>query len=487
MKPHVSPFLFQEQKEEKMRKATLLFTILSLSVSFPPHTLHSTRYIACSPRATTTSVSSAIAEAYKNWGTAYADDKDEKARGHYEEGKSYLGKGQLGQAIAAFKEALKINPKYAAAYKGLGVAYTQMGQYDEAIANFNEAERINPKDAEVYNNRGIAYKKKDQFDDAIADYTRALEINPKFAGAYFNRGLARHAKEEYDKAIEDFNEAQKFNPEDAGVYNGRGSAYLGLDQYDQALSDFNKALEIDHQYANAYYNRGLAYYGKKEWEKALENISRAQELGFQVDPTLLQAIAQVFHNSGLGHAKKNNIDQAISDFKKVLEIDPKYATAYYNLGLAYFDKGELEKALENVRKAEGLGYKANPEFFDELAQAYFKRGGEFLVNLQYDKAIADYTQAFELAPLAPRVAGVLYGRASAYRAVGKNHLAIADYTILIERDPKDFLAYKERACAYYDMKDYENAWKDVKTIRSLGHDVDSDFLQKLQKASGRKE
>ncbi len=79
--------------------------------------------------------------------------------------------------------------------------------------------------------------------------------------------------------------------------------------------------------------------------------------------------AGAYNKRGVAYARKGQYDQAISDFNKALEINPRYATAYYNRGIAYKDKGQYDKAWEDVHKAQDLGHKIPPRFLKDLRKA----------------------------------------------------------------------------------------------------------------------
>jgi len=66
---------------------------------------------------------------------------------------------------------------------------------------------------------------------------------------------------------------------------------------------------------------------------------------------------------------KSQFGQAISDFNKVLEINPKFALAYYDRGRSYYHKKDYDKSWEDIKKAQDLGWKIPPEFLDELRKA----------------------------------------------------------------------------------------------------------------------
>ena len=109
------------------------------------------------------------------------------AAGHW----TIANAGDLDKAIADYSEAIRINPQYAAAYCGRGVAYEKnKGEYDKEVTDETEAIQLDPKDALPYYNRGVAYRLKRDYDNAIADNTDAIRLNPNYAKAYYNRGVA---------------------------------------------------------------------------------------------------------------------------------------------------------------------------------------------------------------------------------------------------------------------------------------------------------
>ena len=75
------------------------------------------------------------------------------------------------------------------------------------------------------------------------------------------------------------------------------------------------------------------------------------------------------------------------------------------------------------------------------AEEYFKWGSAYADKGEFDKAIADYTRAIELAPNA---ADVYYNRGSAYHEKGKYDRAIDDYIKAISLDPNLAMAYYNR-------------------------------------------
>ena len=53
---------------------------------------------------------------------------------------------------------------------------------------------------------------------------------------------------------------------------------------------------------------------------------------------------------GTNYLKKGDWDQSVFYFNKALEIDPKYADAYYNRGTVYANKGQYNRAISDFNK-----------------------------------------------------------------------------------------------------------------------------------------
>jgi tetratricopeptide (TPR) repeat protein len=65
-------------------------------------------------------------------------------------------------------------------------------------------------------------------------------------------------------------------------------------------------------------------------------------------------------------------DRAISEFNRVLERNPQDARAYYERGLVYYNMGKYDKASQDARMAQSLGYQVPPEFLKLLSEGLQK-------------------------------------------------------------------------------------------------------------------
>jgi len=119
------------------------------------------------------------------------------------------------------------------------------------------------------------------------------------------------------------------------------------------------------------------------------------------------------------------------------ETQKKRANAYSNRGFAYDDKGEYDKAIADYTQA----IKINPK----NAIAYTNRGAVYYSKGALDRAIADFDEAIKLNP---NDALAYANRGIAYDNKGEVDRAIADFDKAIALDPNDGEAYKNRGAAY---------------------------------------
>ena len=93
-------------------------------------------------------------------------------------GRKYLTEMNYSEAIAAFTEAIRLNPDDIEAYLGRAEAYAAMGEYEKALADYDTVLEKTGDDpytqAQAYAGRAGVDEQADQPEDAERDYTAAL-------------------------------------------------------------------------------------------------------------------------------------------------------------------------------------------------------------------------------------------------------------------------------------------------------------------------
>jgi tetratricopeptide (TPR) repeat protein len=105
-------------------------------------------------------------------------------------------------------------------------------------------------------------------------------------------------------------------------------------------------------------------------------------------PSPTRATAVECVERGIALAKEGRYDQAIAEYTKAIELDPKYALAYCFRGDAYGKTGKSNLAIADYTKAIELD--------PEGAEANWQLGEAYIDKGQYDQAIDDCNTVLKL-------------------------------------------------------------------------------------------
>ncbi len=92
------------------------------------------------------------------------------------------------------------------------------------------------------------------------------------------------------------------------------------------------------------------------------------------------------NNMGDVYCQEGNLDGAIREFKKAIELKPDYADVYHNLANVYHNKGDLKEAMKFYQQAIFF----NPRLFESyynLSLIYLNTGELALAKLELEKAL----------------------------------------------------------------------------------------------------
>ena len=133
----------------------------------------------------------------------------------------------------------------------------------------------------------------------------------------------------------------------------------------EAKIHFQKATEVDQNYAHAYFNLGrLCSLNPSEFDQAFRNLETALEIDPDFEDChyyfgkLLTSGAQVTKDGSLVH--KPDHKAAEDHFRQAIRINPKSATALFELGKLLFTKKMFFEAFQALEKS----IKIDPRFAD---------------------------------------------------------------------------------------------------------------------------
>lgn len=345
-----------------------------------------------------------------------AQDANESAAQHNNEGVALASQERLQEAIRAFQKAIALAPDFAAAYYNLGLAHTRLQHYREAVRALSAAVQIQPDYGEAWYQLGIALQMQDQFEAASQAYETALRLNPHAPNVLYRLGYAFLRQKNWERAAAYWDRLIEANPGHPAVLNIQEHLphlyfNLGTVRYlsgdlDGAEAALDRAMHLQPGYGDAQYNMGLVYQAQERYDEALRALQKARSL--QPDNP------DVALNLGRVYAQLENFAQAEAIFREMLTHRPNDLLAIHNLADALVRQGKQPEAI--ARALTVAHNKPNdPDSFKLLAFVYEHnaQGERYGTGFDAAKAEKAYQRALELKPDDATLyfnLGVLYGR-----------------------------------------------------------------------------
>lgn len=235
----------------------------------------------------------------------------------------------LGEKKRLFDRALKLDPRQAWVWYGLGHLYEREGKFKEAEAALERAIKLRPKWAEGRHALGFVYMRQGKDKLATHAFLQALRLDPRYVDSMVNLALIAMRKKNYDEAVRLCRVALRVDRFNAEAWNNLGKAYYAQGRFREAIKAYEQALkspdvnspEVHHL------NLGFCYYKLRDWKKS-------------------------------GAA-----------FAKAFEINPGFAYAYYCLAQVRLREKKFAEARKLVREAQQKGYKVPDHFLRFLRKA----------------------------------------------------------------------------------------------------------------------
>jgi len=117
--------------------------------------------------------------------------------------------GNKDKAIAAYGQALALDPKYVKAQYNLALAYMDLKQYDKAVTAFDGLIKLEGPSYRAYNNQGLSYFYLGKYDQALEGFETALDLE-KSAAVMNNIGMTLDKLGNKKEAIVWYQKAKDF-------------------------------------------------------------------------------------------------------------------------------------------------------------------------------------------------------------------------------------------------------------------------------------
>jgi tetratricopeptide (TPR) repeat protein len=251
-------------------------------------------------------------------------------------------------ALSICQDTIAKCPENARVYCGLGEALADLGQAEDSIAAYENALRIDPDFADAHANLGVIFMDlPGRLPDAIDQFRLAIRSKPDHVKAHFYLGIAwSNTPGRLADGIAEFREALSLKPGSADINYALGSSLLKMPgQLPDAIAHFEAALRIKPDMAEAHYGLGMALL---DVPGRLPDAIAELETTLRLNPDF--AVAHYNLATALMQTP-GRLPEAISEFEAAVRINPAYAKAHASLGVALAKAGRWPEAAAQFEAA----------------------------------------------------------------------------------------------------------------------------------------
>jgi eukaryotic-like serine/threonine-protein kinase len=290
----------------------------------------------------------------------------------------------LKSSIEYFSQATQMDPNYAPAYAGMGIAYIWQSGSDRKV-NLKAREAAD-KALQIDDTLGeghyllgwLAYFYDWNWPGAEKEFRRAIELNPSFGEAHYGYAIYLNSAGRHDEAIAEIQRAQEVNPIVFRQKVDAGRIYACAGQYDRAIKLLRDAIDLKPNDSQVHGALGDIYlYKGMHGESAAEYRKAAQLLGGNPFGRLSLAAADAVSGN------RTEASAILSDLANLPEpyvVWPVHLARQHaslgekNLAMAWLEKAYKEHsyALLDIRCAREFDVlQSDPRFQDLLRRMNF--------------------------------------------------------------------------------------------------------------------
>ena len=295
------------------------------------------------------------------------------------------GEERPQETIAVLRRGLAAGPESGDLYNVLGICYLGLGRYDEAVAAHERYVQLAPTEPNAHDSLGMSFQQSGKFERATAEYNAALSLDPEFEPAiihlgdvYFQQGRYRDALSQYRRYVQvtgsdtaravgyrslaqvycrlrDLKRAEQAAVNETRFAKGAvwSEPLLALERGDTAKAAALKGRLLQDFQDAPYPGRGSRD-ERRSYEYYLGSLALREKQGGPAIAHFRAALRHLPPTSGQdlyedclanAYLELARLDEAISEYQRILHLNPNYPLAQYHLAEAYQRKGQNQQAL----------------------------------------------------------------------------------------------------------------------------------------------
>lgn len=276
-----------------------------------------------------------------------------------------LEKKEYKAALKLIDKAIEISDKEKSFYLTKIEIYIGLEDFGNVGITFNEAVKLFPDEYSFYARRGVLLTDYNEFDLALTDYETALTLATSDtikSMIYSNMSISKKFKRDFYGAYQDLLKAYAIDSSNIGILNNLGGICDEVGKPEEALKYINRVIELDSEFIGAYSNIGFHHQSMNNHIQAITYF----DIAIKKSPDSDLALPYAYNNRAYSKLKLNDLEGALNDVNKSIELGKFNSYAYRNRALIYLEQGKTKKACADIETA--IEYKFTEMYGDEMVQ-----------------------------------------------------------------------------------------------------------------------
>jgi tetratricopeptide (TPR) repeat protein len=391
---------------------------------------------------------------------------DQTARTEYQLGTTYDQIKDTKDAVAAFRQALNLEPDNLDVEKSLAQDLMASDQSQEALKAWQDVAAGDPTDSQAWGQIAQIEQAQNQFPAALTAISKALDLDSTNLEYQFQAATIDDALGHLDDAVKAYTKLVTATEHPSGVYSDREKENysLVLDRLaqvfreqcrpDQAVATYQKKASLGGEYQEAAYDQEVETWREAhQYDKALATAQEA----VQKQPKSLDAKLTLARQL----ADTSRADQGIDMAKSLVAGNPKKLEAYYQLAQIYTDLRKWKDAGDVLNEAEKQAAKKDDQMMVDFERAMMEDRAR-----RFDAAESDFQKVLAIDP-GNALTLNNYGFMLADRGVNLDQ-ALSMIQKAVKLEPTNYAYLDSLGWAHFRLGQYAQAQDDLQ--RAISRD-----------------
>ena len=374
-------------------------------------------------------------------------------------GQALARKNQSDESIRVLSRLLQVDPANSEALASRASIYLLSEDFQAALNDSNQILERTPDDPHALMIKGTSLFRVDNFREALDVLDKPALMSQDTVDARWMRIQCCGKLEQTFREMEELNALLGVTPTHEAAHLLRAKLLEQLGHFDDAIADLSAVLKCNPTNLPALTNRALLFQRRGDAAAAVDGFTAA--IAQAPDDAVL------YYRRGIARHQIGASVDARKDLDKAIDLDTKFADAWYIIGNIEAGRGEADLAITAYAKAV--------EIQPEHAAAWYNRGNLLFNQSRIQQSIDCWTIAITLQPEMFRAYN---NRAAAYDRIGRHAEAVQDFEKTLQlnpgfvrawdnlawllattenkniRNPERALTLAAKACALSEFKDW---------------------------------